>query len=136
LIAHFERTMTCWTPRPSALHLQPPALAGQQKPGHAQVAVTAAPRLMDFLGRRPPKLTWPAVRGILDANGVAYTVNHRLVRGMDYYNLTVFEFVTTALGAQGTICAGGRYDYLIEQVGGKPAPAVGWAHRAWNGCSN
>jgi histidyl-tRNA synthetase len=54
-------------------------------------------------------------------------MNPRLVRGMDYYNLTVFEFVTTKLGAQGTICAGGRYDYLTEQVGGKPAPAVGWA---------
>ena len=63
----------------------------------------------------------------MDANGVAHTVNHRLVRGLDYYNLTVFEFVTTRLGAQGTICAGGRYDYLMEQVGGKPAPAVGWA---------
>jgi len=50
-----------------------------------------------------------------------------LVRGMDYYNLTVFEFVTDRLGSQGTICGGGRYDYLVEQVGGKPAPAVGWA---------
>jgi len=50
-----------------------------------------------------------------------------LVRGMDYYNLTVFEFITTRLGSQGTICGGGRYDYLIEQIGGKPAPAVGWA---------
>lgn len=49
------------------------------------------------------------------------------MRGLDYYNLTVFEFVTDLLGAQGTICAGGRYDYLIEQIGGKPAPAVGWA---------
>jgi histidyl-tRNA synthetase len=54
-------------------------------------------------------------------------VNPRLVRGLDYYNLTVFEFVTDLLGSQGTICAGGRYDYLIEQVGGKSAPAVGWA---------
>jgi histidyl-tRNA synthetase len=63
----------------------------------------------------------------LDANGVAYSINPRLVRGMDYYNLTVFEFITTSLGSQGTICGGGRYDYLIEQVGGKPAPAVGWA---------
>jgi histidyl-tRNA synthetase len=68
-----------------------------------------------------------ALRSILDANGVAYTLNPRLVRGMDYYNLTVFEFITDRLGAQGTVCGGGRYDYLIEQVGGKPAPAVGWA---------
>jgi histidyl-tRNA synthetase len=64
---------------------------------------------------------------MLDANGVAYRINPRLVRGMDYYNLTVFEFVTTSLGSQGTICGGGRYDYLIEQIGGKAAPAVGWA---------
>jgi histidyl-tRNA synthetase len=63
----------------------------------------------------------------LNANGVAYTINPRLVRGMDYYNLTVFEFVTTRLGSQGTVCAGGRYDYLVEQIGGRPAPAVGWA---------
>jgi histidyl-tRNA synthetase len=63
----------------------------------------------------------------LDANGVAYTINPRLVRGMDYYNLTVFEFITEQLGSQGTVCGGGRYDYLIEQIGGKPAPAVGWA---------
>jgi histidyl-tRNA synthetase len=68
-----------------------------------------------------------AVKAILDANGIAYSINPRLVRGMDYYNLTVFEFITTRLGSQGTICGGGRYDYLIEQVGGKPAPAVGWA---------
>jgi histidyl-tRNA synthetase len=67
------------------------------------------------------------VRAILDASGVTYRINPRLVRGMDYYNLTVFEFVTDRLGSQGTICGGGRYDYLIEQVGGKPAPAVGWA---------
>ena len=64
---------------------------------------------------------------MLDANGVSYTINPRLVRGMDYYNLTVFEFITEQLGSQGTVCGGGRYDYLIEQIGGKPAPAVGWA---------
>ena len=62
-----------------------------------------------------------------EANDIAYRINPRLVRGMDYYNLTVFEFVTDRLGSQGTICAGGRYDYLIAQIGGKPAPAVGWA---------
>ncbi len=58
---------------------------------------------------------------------IAYRINPRLVRGMDYYNLSVFEFVTTQLGSQGTVCAGGRYDGLFEQIGGKPAPAVGWA---------
>jgi histidyl-tRNA synthetase len=63
----------------------------------------------------------------LDANGVAYSINPRLVRGMDYYNLTVFEFITERLGSQGTVCGGGRYDYLIGEIGGKHAPAVGWA---------
>ena len=63
---------------------------------------------------------------MLDAAGLAYRINPRLVRGMDYYNLTVFEWVTDQLGSQGTVCGGGRYDGLIEQLGGKPTPAVGW----------
>jgi histidyl-tRNA synthetase len=63
----------------------------------------------------------------LDAAGVAYSVNARLVRGLDYYNRTVFEWITEALGAQGTVCAGGRYDVLVEQLGGRPTPAVGFA---------
>jgi histidyl-tRNA synthetase len=67
------------------------------------------------------------LRGLLDAHGITYRINPRLVRGMDYYNLSVFEFVTTQLGSQGTVCAGGRYDGLFEQIGGKAAPAVGWA---------
>ena len=91
-----------------------------------QPVIEAAPRLIDFLGDAS-RAHLDAVCAILDASGVAYRINPRLVRGMDYYNLTVFEFVTGKLGAQGTICAGGRYDYLIEQIGGKPAPAVGWA---------
>ena len=91
-----------------------------------QAVVEAAPKLIDFLGEAS-LAHFNAVRAILDASGVSYRINPRLVRGMDYYNLTVFEFVTDRLGSQGTICGGGRYDYLIEQVGGKPAPAVGWA---------
>jgi histidyl-tRNA synthetase len=66
------------------------------------------------------------VRAVLDAAGLAYRINPRLVRGMDYYNLTVFEWVTPLLGAQSTVCGGGRYDTLIEQLGGKPAPGVGF----------
>ena len=66
------------------------------------------------------------MRAVLDAAGLEYRVNPRLVRGMDYYNLTVFEWTTDRLGAQGTVCGGGRYDPLIEQLGGKPTPAVGW----------
>ncbi len=91
-----------------------------------QSMVEAAPRLLDFLGEAS-LAHLNAVTAILDANGVAWKINPRLVRGMDYYNLTVFEFVTDQLGSQGTICAGGRYDDLIAQIGGKPAPAVGWA---------
>jgi len=88
--------------------------------------VESAPQLMNFLGEAS-LAHFNALRQILDANGVQYSLNPRLVRGMDYYNLTVFEFITDQLGSQGTVCGGGRYDYLIEQVGGKPAPAVGWA---------
>jgi histidyl-tRNA synthetase len=91
-----------------------------------QDMVNGAPRLLDFLGEGS-MAHFEGLKAILDANGVPWTVNPRLVRGLDYYNLTVFEFVTDLLGSQGTICAGGRYDYLIEQVGGKSAPAVGWA---------
>ncbi len=88
--------------------------------------VESAPRLLDFLGVASLQ-AFETLQAILRSNGVAFTINPRLVRGLDYYNLTVFEFITDSLGAQGTICAGGRYDGLIEQVGGKPAPGVGWA---------
>ena len=91
-----------------------------------QDMVNAAPKLIDYLGEAS-RAHLRGVQAILDANDVPWSLNPRLVRGLDYYNLTVFEFVTDLLGAQGTICAGGRYDYLIEQVGGKSAPAVGWA---------
>lgn len=107
------------------LHSNPLRILDTKNPA-MQSVVEAAPKLIDFLGES--SLThFNAVREILDANSVSYRINPRLVRGMDYYNLTVFEFVTDRLGSQGTICGGGRYDYLIEQVGGKPAPAVGWA---------
>jgi histidyl-tRNA synthetase len=91
-----------------------------------QDLVNAAPRPIDYLGDRS-LAHFEALKRILDANQVSYTVNQRLVRGLDYYNLTVFEFTTDRLGSQGTVCAGGRYDYLIENLGGKAAPAVGWA---------
>jgi histidyl-tRNA synthetase len=107
------------------LHSNPLRILDTKNPA-MQALVNAAPRLIDFLGAESIA-HFDSVKAILDANGVAWTVNPRLVRGMDYYNLTVFEFVTEQLGSQGTICGGGRYDYLIEQIGGKPAPAVGWA---------
>jgi histidyl-tRNA synthetase len=107
------------------LHSNPLRLLDSKNPA-MQVMLEAAPKLMDFLGQASLE-HFNSVKAMLDANGVAYRINPRLVRGMDYYNLTVFEFVTQSLGSQGTICGGGRYDYLIEQIGGKPAPAVGWA---------
>ena len=90
-----------------------------------QAVIEAAPQLMDFLGAES-LAHFDAVRAVLDAAGLAYRVNPRLVRGMDYYNRTVFEWVTDQLGSQGTVCGGGRYDGLIAQLGGKPAPAVGF----------
>ena len=91
-----------------------------------QDMVKGAPRPIDYLGES--SLThFESLKRILDDNQVSYTVNPRLVRGLDYYNLTVFEFTTDRLGSQGTVCAGGRYDYLVENLGGKAAPAVGWA---------
>jgi histidyl-tRNA synthetase len=91
-----------------------------------QELVAQAPKLMDELEADAIQ-HFEAVQAILKQHGIAYEINPRLVRGLDYYNRTVFEWVTTRLGAQGTICAGGRYDGLIAQIGGKPAPAMGFA---------
>ena len=107
------------------LHTNPLRILDTKNPS-MQNLVEAAPKLMDFLGEQS-RSHLKEVCHILDANSVSYTLNPRLVRGMDYYNLTVFEFITDQLGSQGTICGGGRYDYLISQMGGKAAPAVGWA---------
>ncbi len=126
LIAHFERHADQLDEDARRrLHSNPLRILDTKNPAMREL-VESAPRLMDFLG--PQSLAhFDGLRAILDANGIAYTINPRLVRGLDYYNLTVFEFVTDRLGAQGTVCAGGRYDGLIAQMGGKPAPAVGWA---------
>jgi histidyl-tRNA synthetase len=91
-----------------------------------QMLIKDAPRLSEFLGAEAAD-HFARLRSILDAAGVAYSVNEKLVRGLDYYGKTVFEWVTSSLGAQGTVCAGGRYDGLVEQLGGKPTPAVGFA---------
>jgi histidyl-tRNA synthetase len=91
-----------------------------------QAIVAAAPVMIDFLDQESSK-HFQELKGLLDAAGVAYSVNPRLVRGLDYYSRTVFEWVTDALGSQGAVCSGGRYDGLVEKLGGKPTPAVGWA---------
>ncbi len=106
------------------LHSNPLRILDTKNPA-MQPLVEAAPKLMDFLGEASLK-HFDAVRAMLDAAGQPYRINPRLVRGMDYYNLTVFEWVTDRLGAQGTVCGGGRYDGLVELVGGKPAPGIGW----------
>jgi histidyl-tRNA synthetase len=90
-----------------------------------QPMVEAAPQLLAFLGEASLKHL-DTVQRLLTACGMAWTVNPRLVRGLDYYSHTVFEFITSELGAQGTVCGGGRYDGLFEVLGGKPTPAVGW----------
>ena len=91
-----------------------------------QEMANAAPRLFDYLGEES-RAHFDAVCARLDDAGIAYQLNPRMVRGLDYYNLTVFEWITDKLGAQATVCGGGRYDGLFELLGGKPAPAVGFA---------
>ncbi len=91
-----------------------------------QAILGDAPRLSDYLDDES-KQHFSGLRELLDAAGIEYTVNERLVRGLDYYNRTVFEWITESLGAQGTVCGGGRYDGLVEQLGGKATPAVGFA---------
>ena len=88
--------------------------------------IEGAPKLLDFLGEES-LAHFNAVQALLKANNIPCKINPRLVRGLDYYNLTVFEWVTDELGAQGTIAGGVRYDPLIERMGGKAAPACGWA---------
>ncbi|HEV7578143.1 MAG TPA: histidine--tRNA ligase [Caldimonas sp.] len=106
------------------LHSNPLRVLDSKNPA-LQSIIEGAPRLMEFLGA-DSLAHFDAVRRVLDAAGLDYRVNPRLVRGLDYYNLTVFEWVTDRLGAQGTVCGGGRYDGLFEQLGGKRTPAVGW----------
>jgi histidyl-tRNA synthetase len=107
------------------LHSNPLRILDTKNPAMQDMA-NNAPRLHDFLGAES-RAHFEGVCQRLDDAGIAYTLNPRLVRGLDYYNLTVFEWVTDRLGTQGTVCGGGRYDGLIELLGGKPAPAVGFA---------
>lgn len=107
------------------LHTNPLRILDSKNPAMQEI-ITGAPKLLDELDAEAIA-HFAAVQSILQQHNVAYEINPRLVRGLDYYNRTVFEWVTTRLGAQGTICAGGRFDGLIEQIGGKPAPACGFA---------
>ena len=96
------------------------------KSSKTQEILRGAPVLADFMDNES-KQHFEGLRGLLDDNGIAYKVNPNIVRGLDYYNKTVFEWITTTLGSQGTVCGGGRYDGLVEQLGGKPSPGVGFA---------
>lgn len=126
LIAYFEMHASALDEDAARrLHTNPLRILDSKNPA-MQALIEGAPQLRDFVDVDSLK-HFERVTQILDANGVAWTFNPRLVRGLDYYNRTVFEFISLELGAQGTICGGGRYDDLIEQMGGKSAPAVGWA---------
>ena len=107
------------------LHSNPLRILDTKNPA-MQSLVEAAPKLSDFLGAESAD-HFAAIQATLHAANIPFRINPRLVRGLDYYNLTVFEWVTDQLGAQGTVCAGGRYDGLVSQLGGKPAPAAGFA---------
>ena len=125
LIAHFEAHRELLDAEAQRrLHSNPLRILDTKNPA-MQPLVEAAPQLLSFLGEASLK-HFDALRAVLVAAGQPYRINPRLVRGMDYYNLTVFEWVTDRLGAQGTVCGGGRYDGLVELIGGKPAPGIGW----------
>ena len=106
------------------LHSNPLRVLDSKNPD-LQALVEAAPKLIDFVGDAS-RLHFEGLQALLRQSGIAFTINPRLVRGLDYYNLTVFEWVTAELGSQGTVCGGGRYDGLIGMLGGKPAPACGF----------
>jgi histidyl-tRNA synthetase len=125
LVEHFEKHAAVLdADAKNRLHTNPLRILDTKNPAMQEV-VEAAPKLIDFLGDES-RAHFDALRRLLDAAGQPYRINPRLVRGMDYYNRTVFEWTTDHLGSQGTICGGGRYDGLIEQIGGKGAPAIGF----------
>jgi histidyl-tRNA synthetase len=126
LIAYFEAHIdTLDAEAKRRLHTNPLRILDTKNPA-MQELVNGAPKLLDYL-EAESLAHFEGVQKILQHNNIPYTINPRLVRGIDYYNRTVFEWVTDQLGAQGTVCAGGRYDPLIEMFGGKPTPAVGFA---------
>lgn len=125
LIAYFERHAGLLdADAQRRLHTNPLRILDTKNP-QMQEMVRAAPELLGFLGEASLK-HFDTVQRLLTSSGVPWSVNPRAVRGLDYYSHTVFEFVTDELGAQGTLCGGGRYDGLFEVLGGKPTPAVGW----------
>lgn len=126
LIAYFEKNAQLLDEDAQRrLHTNPLRILDTKNPAMQEMCA-AAPKLIDFLGEES-LAHFEGVQRVLKDAGIPYVINPRLVRGLDYYNLTVFEWVTDRLGAQGTVCAGGRYDGLVAQLGGKPTPACGFA---------
>ncbi|MEC4721427.1 histidine--tRNA ligase [Noviherbaspirillum sp. CPCC 100848] len=126
LVAYFEQHKELLdTDAQRRLHSNPLRILDTKNPV-MQEMVNGAPKLLDYLGEES-RAHFEGVQRILRHNSIPFTINPRLVRGMDYYNRTVFEWVTDQLGSQGTVCGGGRYDPLIEMFGGKPTPACGFA---------
>ncbi|HZW23219.1 histidine--tRNA ligase [Noviherbaspirillum sp.] len=126
LIAYFEQHKDLLdADAQRRLHSNPLRILDTKNPA-MQDMVNKAPQLLDYLGEES-RAHFEGVQRILRDNSIPFTINPRLVRGMDYYNRTVFEWVTDQLGSQGTVCGGGRYDPLIEMFGGKPTPACGFA---------
>jgi len=126
LIAYLEKHMDVLDEDAKRrLYTNPLRVLDTKNPALQEVAQNA-PKLIDFLGEAS-RAHFDGLQRILKSNNLPFTINPRLVRGLDYYNQTVFEWVTDKLGAQGTVAAGGRYDPLIEQLGGKPTAACGWA---------
>jgi histidyl-tRNA synthetase len=125
LIAYFEQHRALLdTEAQRRLHTNPLRILDTKNPT-MQALVQAAPQLLNYLGDASLR-HFDSVKALLSSCGVSWSVNPRLVRGLDYYSHTVFEFLTDELGAQGALCGGGRYDGLFELLGGKPTPAVGW----------
>ena len=106
------------------LHTNPLRILDTKNPGLVKI-VAGAPRITAYLGEASLR-HFEGLQALLQAAGIGFTINPRMVRGLDYYNLTVFEWITDALGAQGTLCGGGRYDPLIERMGGKATPGIGF----------
>jgi len=126
LIEHFERHAAILDDDAKRrLHSNPLRILDSKNPA-LQEMVAAAPRLVDLLGASS-RAHFDGLQQLLADHGIPFRIDARLVRGLDYYNRTVFEFVTDRLGAQGTVAGGGRYDGLFEQLGGKPTPACGFA---------
>jgi histidyl-tRNA synthetase len=126
LVKHLERNLSSLDEDAKRRMNTNPLRSLDSKHPMMKPVIASAPSLMEFLGEASLK-HFDGLKRALDSQQVKYTLNPRLVRGLDYYNLTVFEWISDELGSQGTVCGGGRYDGLFEQLGGKPTPATGFA---------